>query len=308
MTILSRTTRGIMKTFFTVSMYILLTFGSLTAAEESIDLKKHLTTLDHVEFQSDRAFLCLNNGEVYSRSLLTCENEILKLWNAGDRIAIDIDVKNQGLLLLRNFDAKIMYVPQMTLEPGLEQNLLTIEKVEKVRNLKYPSIILYDYQILLSDGSFWKTDFIDDLLLWKEGNRIIISYIPDEEDDFDSENDFVTIINYDLVQTEKYKSSLDDFSPATPISLEKFPTIQKIEKRKEYEWSIAMSYYLTLSDKTCWKATLWNIKNEEKLDKWFVGDRLIIDDKNLSFIFITNYTHISKDMHADATVYFESVK
>lgn len=275
--------------------FILITFGIQLQAED-LNLEKYHTTLDHVEFQSDVTYLYLSNGTIYSYTLL--KNEILQLWNIGDHIDVAIDERNQGSLLLQNLDSKIKYFPQVTLELASLQNLLTIERIDVVRNLEFASIQSFKSNVLLSDGSSWERYFSDDLYYWREGDRILIS----------AYDDSVTIINWDLIQTVKYESGENYFRPVITISIEKYPTIQKIEIRKEDKWSSYPTATLTLSDGSRWRCTLYE-KDAAKLEIWFIGDRVIVDDRDhSSYASLTNYNIISTNMFADASLYFDLVK
>ncbi len=294
-----------------ICAFVLLAIGVQLQAEEPNALQKYTITLDRVEFQPDATYVHLSNGAVYSNTLLPSENELLKLWNPGDHIDAEINIGKIKSLSLIDLDAKILYSPQVALELSSQKNLPTIEKIEKSRNLELASIKVFDSNLLLSDGSSWVSHYEDYFRYWKVGDHINISYAPhdrgSEQEDGDEFN-YVGMINCDLVQVKDYDSSAAEFKTAPAISQEQFPTIQKIEVRKEFEWSSVPTAFLILSDRSRWKTSLYNKKDAQKLEVWFVGDKVIYDKYERVFTSITNYSIISIDMDADAAIYFEAIK
>jgi hypothetical protein len=290
---------------FLFTLFLLATGVQLQAEPNS--LEKYIITLECIDFQPDCTNFHLSNGTVYSSTLLPCENELLQQWKAGTAIDMSVheEVRIKSLSLI-DLGSKILYFPQVTLK--FFENLPTIEKIEKARNLKYPSIKFFDCYLLLSDGSYWTTYYFDDFQSWKVGDHINISYVVNHDAQDDKDSSKVTMINYDRIQARDFDSSYHFFKPASEVSEESYLTIQKIEKRKEYVWSSYFTVFLTLSDKSRWKTTLSDKEDEEKLERWFEGDKVILPKLVDDVLSIANYSIISTDIEADAAVYFNRIK
>jgi hypothetical protein len=273
---------------------------------EPNSLEKYIITLESIDFKPDYTHFRLSNGTVYSSTLLSVENKLLQLWNTGDTIDIIVNEEEKSLSLI-DIDSKILYFPQVTL--NLFENLPAIEKIEKGRNLKYPSIKIFDCHLLLSDGSSWTTYYFDDFQFWKVGDHINISHVVNHDAQDDKDSSKVTMINYDLIQARDFDSSYHSFKPAPEVSEESYLTIKKIEKRKENKWSSYFTAFLTLSDRSRWKVNLSDKEREEKFELWFEGDKVLYGrDEDHDYISITNYSIISIDIEADATLYFNRIK